>query len=133
MPLFGFFLCQEVIQPFKSDKCVFQCRIIEHCVYGPNSPHRGKIFRNDKFPVLQGKNISDCPFRASICRNTSYKCHRIFDVLTFGNITLEISRKRITQASYNLIIRGCNLLEMNHIGLGKNRTSSCNPWRIFRL
>ena len=51
----------------------------------------------------------------------------------FADIALEISCQGIAEASDDIIIRGGDLLKMDHIRFGEDTASSCNPGRVLRL
>ncbi len=68
-----------------------------------------------------------------ICCNAALKNNGFDQFFAFGQVTFKIPGNCKAQSCHDIVHRGGNLLQVDHIAFGKNTASSCYMWRVCRF
>ena len=100
---------------------------------GPNGTHGSEVFGDDKLIFREIENFEKCSTHARVSGNAALKSDRWLKRNASADGAFKVSRDRETETSDDIMIRGGDLLQVNHIALGKDAATPGNARGIFRL
>ncbi len=98
------------------------------CAQGP---HGGKVFRNDEVLFLQLKDIQKRTAHTHIGGNPSLETDGLCERPALPDVAFEISGQGVAEPCHNVVVRGGDLLEMDHVRLGKHAAPTGNTGRVL--
>ncbi len=98
---------------------------------GTESPHEGKVFRNDQIPLFEFQDIQKRPAHACVGGHTSLKTDGFNESPPFADVALKIPGQGIAESRDDVVVGRGDLLEMNHVRLGKDAATSSNSGGIL--
>ena len=110
-----------------------QGKIFRHLFpVGEHGPHRAqaaKVGRDDEVVAVQFQNLPEGLAHPQVVGHAPLEGHRRRQGLALGDVALEIAGHGQAQPVNDLVIRGGALLQVNHVGLGKDAAAPGNPGR----
>src|SRR3989338_2736373 len=124
----GYFWLQDRIDYFS---VVAEPLILQAIEQGADCPQRSKVFRDNEFSRWQIENAFKGAHHANIGGDSALKGNWPFKNFTPANGSHKITRYGLTKTGNNILVGSPFLLQMNHVGFGKDGTAAGDARGLF--
>ncbi len=88
---------------------------------------------DDEFILAQPQDIAKGPPHPCVGRHPPLKGHGPSELPPRADVALEVSRQGIAEPGHDVVVRGSDLLEVDHVRLGKDAAPPGDPRGGLRL